>query len=199
MNKRTLRILLDMFIAIAISVTTHRLMLIAMASFEGLTISLILVPLIWLALRHGAAPAILASTIVGIINGLIDFHFTEWVNIILYEILPLYASGLAAVFSKYTQKTLNNRRYASTYLNISTASILVTLVYFTVKHFLVPLGLGEPMDYRLNQANLWISLGIMIAAAIVILCGIAKALPKWIIPPRSKYLSRKETSRLLND
>lgn len=199
MNKRTIRIFLDMLLATILSVASHLLLAMAFESFDGLHISLVLVPLIWLALRHGASTAIIASTIVGLINGLFEFHYTEWVNIILYEILPLYASGLAGMFSKYTQKTLNNRRYASTYLNIITASILVTVVYFAIKFFLVPLGMGEAITVAFKQPNVWISLASMILAAGLLLCGIAKALPKWIIPPRSKYLSRKETSSLLND
>lgn len=199
MNKRTIRIFVDMLLAIILSVASHRILSMAFASIEGLQISLVLIPLIWLGLRHGAPAAIIASTVVGLLNGLFEFHFTEWVNIILYEILPLYASGLAAVFSKYTQKTLNNRRYSSTYLNITTASMLVTVIYFGIKFFLVPLGMGEPIKMTFNQPNFWISLASMIAVASLMLCGIAKTLPKWIIPPRSKYLSRKETSSLLND
>lgn len=199
MNKRSIRVVMDMLIAIAIGVSAHQLLGMVLSSFNGYIIPIILIPLIWLALRHGASTAILAAAMTGLINGLIEFHFTEWINIILYEILPLLASGLAGFFAKYTQKTLNNRRLSSTYLNISTASLLVTLGYFALKFFVVPMGTGDLTELDIVGPGFWISFAITAVLAAVLLCAIAKTMPRWIIPARSKYLSRKETSSLLND
>lgn len=199
MNKRSIRVVMDMLIAIAIGVSTHQLLGRLLSSFDGYVIPIILLPLVWLALRHGASTAILAAVIIGLINGLIEFHFTEWINIILYDILPLLASGLAGFFAKYTQKTLNNRRLNSTYLNITTASLLVILGYFVLKFFIVPMGTGGLTELDIMGSGFWISFGITTILAAVILCTIAKTMPRWIIPARSKYLSRKETSSLLND
>lgn len=199
MNKRTIRVIIDMLIAIVISVSAHQLLGLILSAFEGFHVTFILIPLIWLALRHGASTAILAAVITGLINGLIEFHYTEWINIILYEILPLLASGLAGFFAKYTQKTLNNRRLTSTYLNISTASLLVTLAYLALKFFIVPMGTGDLTELDIVGSQFWISFIIMTVLAALILSTIAKVMPRWIIPARSKYLSRKETSSLLND
>lgn len=199
MNKRTIRVIIDMLIAIVISVSAHQLLGMIVSAFEGFHLTVILIPLIWLALRHGASTAILAAVITGLINGLIEFHYTEWINIILYEILPLLASGLAGFFAKYTQKTLNNRRLTSTYLNISTASLLVTLGYLALKFFIVPMGTGDLTELDIVGTEFWISFIAMTVLAAVILSVIAKVMPRWIIPARSKYLSRKETSSLLND
>lgn len=199
MNKRTIRVIIDMLIAIVISVSAHQLLGLILSAFEGFHVTFILIPLIWLALRHGASTAILAAVITGLINGLIEFHYTEWINIILYEILPLLASGLAGFFAKYTQKTLNNRRLTSTYLNISTASLLVTLAYLTLKFFIVPMGTGDLTELDIVDSEFWISFIIMTVLTAGILSVIAKVMPRWIIPARSKYLSRKETSSLLND
>lgn len=199
MNKRTIRVIIDMLIAIVISVSAHQLLGLILSAFEGFHVTFILIPLIWLALRHGASTAILAAVITGLINGLIEFHYTEWINIILYEILPLLVSGLAGFFAKYTQKTLNNRRLTSTYLNISTASLLVTLAYLTLKFFIVPMGTGDLTELDIVDSEFWISFIIMTVLTAGILSVIAKVMPRWIIPARSKYLSRKETSSLLND
>lgn len=199
MNKRTIRVIIDMLIAIVISVSAHQLLGLILSAFEGFHVTFILIPLIWLALRHGASTAILAAVITGLINGLIEFHYTEWINIILYEILPLLASGLAGFFAKYTQKTLNNRRLTSTFLNISTASLLVTLAYLTLKFFIVPMGTGDLTELDILGSEFWISFIIMTVLTAGILSVIAKVMPRWIIPARSKYLSRKETSSLLND
>ncbi|MGO4927299.1 energy-coupled thiamine transporter ThiT [Fundicoccus sp. Sow4_F4] len=199
MNKRSIRVVIDMLIAIAIGVSAHQLLGMLLATFNGYIFPIILIPLIWLALRHGASTAIVAAAIAGLINGLIEFHFTEWINIILYDILPLLASGLAGFFAKYTQKTLNNRRLNSTYLNITTASLLVILGYFVLKFFIVPMGTGGLTELDIMGSGFWISFGITTILAAVILCTIAKTMPRWLIPARSKYLSRKETSSLLND
>lgn len=199
MNKRSIRVVIDMLIAIAIGVSAHQLLGVLLATFNGYIFPIILIPLIWLALRHGASTAIVAAAIAGLINGLIEFHFTEWINIILYEILPLLAAGLAGFFAKYTQKTLNNRRLKSTYLNIVTASILVTFGYFALRFFIVPMGTGDLTELDIVGLNFWISFIITAVLAAVILCAIAKTMPRWLIPSRSKYLSRKETSSLLND
>lgn len=199
MKKRSIRVGIDMLIAIVLAVSTHQLLGLLLASFSGFVIPVVLIPLIWLGLRRGASTAILAAAIAGLINGLIDFHFTEWVNIILYEILPLLSTGLAGLFAKYTQKTLNNRRLKSTYLNITTASILVTFVYFALKFVVVPMGTGDLTQLDIVGSGFWISVAIIAALSAVVLCSLAKAMPKWIIPARSKYLSRKETSSLLND
>ena len=199
MNKRTIRVIIDMLITIVISVSAHQLLGMILSAFEGFHVTVILIPLIWLALRHGASTAILAAVITGLINGLIEFHYTEWINIILYEILPLLASGLAGFFAKYTQKTLNNRRLTSTYLNISTASLLVTLAYLTLKFFIVPMGTGDLTELDILGSEFWIIFIIMTVLTAGILSVIAKVMPRWIIPARSKYLSRKETSSLLND
>lgn len=199
MNKRTIRVIIDMLIAIVISVSAHQLLGLILSAFEGFHVTFILIPLIWLALRHGASTVILAAVITGLINGLIEFHYTEWINIILYEILPLLASGLAGFFAKYTQKTLNNRRLTSTYLNISTASLLVTLAYLALKFFIVPMGTGDLTELDIVGSEFWISFIIMTVLTAGILSVIAKVMPRWIIPARSKYLSRKETSSLLND
>lgn len=199
MNKRSIRLVFDMILAIAISVSVHQLFEFIFNGFTNLHFSLVLVPLIWLALRYGASTAVLAAAMTGLINGLIDFHFSEWVNIILYEILPLLSSGLAGLFAKYTQKTLNNRRLKSTYLNISTASILVTLAYFALKFFIVPMGTGNLTELSISKLEFWASFALMAVAAAVLLCTAAKAMPSWIIPARTKYLTRKETSSLLND
>lgn len=199
MKKRSIRVGIDMLIAIVLAVSTHQLLGLLLASFSGFVIPVVLIPLIWLGLRRGASTAILAAAIAGLINGLIDFHFTEWVNIILYEILPLLSTGLAGLFAKYTQKTLNNRRLKSTYLNITTASMLVTFVYFALKFVVVPMGTGDLTQLDIVGSGFWISVAIIAALSAVVLCSLAKAMPKWIIPARSKYLSRKETSSLLND
>lgn len=199
MNKRSIRVVIDMLIAIAIGVSAHQLLGMLLATFNGYIFPIILIPLIWLALRHGASTAIVAAAIAGLINGLIEFHFTEGINIILYEILPLLAVGLAGFFAKYTQKTLNNRRLKSTYLNIVTASILVTFGYFALRFFIVPMGTGDLTELDIVGLNFWISFIITAVLAAVILCAIAKTMPRWLIPARSKYLSRKETSSLLND
>ncbi len=61
------------------------------------------------------------------------------------------------------------------------------------------MGTGDLTELDIVGTEFWISFIIMTVLAAVTLSVIAKVMPRWIIPARSKYLSRKETSSLLND
>ena len=49
------------------------------------------------------------------------------------------------------------------------------------------------------DGGFWLSAVIIAALTFVVLCLMARLKAQTIIPKRSKYLSRKETSSLLND
>ncbi|MCW6659848.1 energy-coupled thiamine transporter ThiT [Aerococcaceae bacterium NML191292] len=191
MNARTIKLLQEMLLAIVVSVGlevgAHYLSLPYMA--------LSLLPLIWLALRYSGATAVIAGAVAGLTGGLILYGLAEPLKLIVLAILPVLVVGVAGFFAKYTQKTLNNRRLSSTYLNIVTATVLVAILYYAVRFGISPLALGMPATLVLQ----WLGVLITIAVISIVLCVGAKLNAKLIIPKRSKYLSRKETSILLND
>ncbi|MDO4774632.1 MAG: energy-coupled thiamine transporter ThiT [Aerococcaceae bacterium] len=191
MNARTIKLLQEMLLAIAVSVGlevgAHYLSLPYMA--------LSLLPLIWLALRYSGATAVIAGAVAGLTGGLILYGLAEPFKLIVLAILPVLVVGVAGFFAKYTQKTLNNRRLSSTYLNIVTATVLVAVLYYAVRFGISPLALGIPATLMVQ----WLGVLITIAVISIVLCVGAKLNAKLIIPKRSKYLSRKETSILLND
>lgn len=200
MNKRTTRLLMDGLIATAL-VVLWRAIGFEWQSTEslGVTLAIGLVPLIWLGLRHGSATAIVFAAIAGAINLILSRPEWDWITKILTEVTPLLAAGIAGVFAKYTQKTLNNRRLSSTYLNIVTASLLVSLVYFALRYVVIPMVLPAVDGLALNQLPLWGGWLATTAIAAVVLILMGRINQSLIIPKRSKYLSRKETSSLLND
>ncbi|MCW6665028.1 energy-coupled thiamine transporter ThiT [Aerococcaceae bacterium NML191219] len=191
MNARTIKLLQEMLLAIVISVGlevgAHYLSLPYMA--------LSLLPLIWLALRYSGATAVIAGAVAGLTGGLILYGLAEPLKLIVLAILPVLVVGVAGFFAKYTQKTLNNRRLSSTYLNIVTATVLVAKLYYTIRFGISPLALGMPSTLVAQ----WLGVLVTIAVISIVLCVGAKLNAKLIIPKRSKYLSRKETSILLND
>ncbi|MCW6663091.1 energy-coupled thiamine transporter ThiT [Aerococcaceae bacterium NML190073] len=191
MNARTIKLLQEMLLAIVISVGlevgAHYLSLPYMA--------LSLLPLIWLALRYSGATAVIAGAVAGLTGGLILYGLAEPLKLIVLAILPVLVVGVAGFFAKYTQKTLNNRRLSSTYLNIVTATVLVAKLYYTVRFGISPLALGMPA----TLVTQWLGVLVTIVVISIVLCVGAKLNAKLIIPKRSKYLSRKETSILLND
>lgn len=198
MNKRSIRLVTDMVIAILLAVGLSFLTdLLSVNLIEGL--AFFLLPLVWFALRHGASAGVIGGAVAGLLIGLLEFGYVEWLNIILYGIVPLLAVGLAGFFAKFAQKTLNNRRYSSTILNIFTASLLVTVGYYFLRYFLIPMGLDEVSPLALGGSEFWISLAITWLAIAIILTLMARSNSKLLIPPRTKYLSRRETSSLLND
>ncbi|MCW6682640.1 energy-coupled thiamine transporter ThiT [Aerococcaceae bacterium NML160702] len=191
MNARTIKLLQEMLLAIVISVGlevgAHYLSLPYMA--------LSLLPLIWLALRYSGATAVIAGAVAGLTGGLILYGLAEPLKLIVLAILPVLVVGVAGFFAKYTQKTLNNRRLSSTYLNIVTATVLVAILYYAIRFGISPLALGMPATLVAQ----WLGVLVTIVVISIVLCVGAKLNAKLIIPKRSKYLSRKETSILLND
>lgn len=194
MNKRFVRLVQDMVLASVLSVLIALIWLNTGELPHHAAWSVL--PLIWLGLRHGGPTAILSGVIVGLITGAIAGHFGDLVSTALVDVLPYTAAGLAGFFAKYTQKTLNNRRYSSTYLNMGTASLLVVAGY---------LGLKIGMMWLLQQVIPYTVTDFLIAVlqsggvALVILIVFARTNVNVIIPKRSRYLTRKEVSRLLND
>lgn len=165
----------------------------------GFPLALGLLPLVWLGLRYSGAAALVFGTLSGLLLSMFNWGWGSLVDGLLWELVPLMAVGVAGFFAKYTHKTLNNRRYASTYLNIGTASLLVSILYFVLK-FVLSSQLMTPLaPYTLDLSKLL--LGIVLTSVLMasILIGTARMNYKLIIPRRSPYLSRKETSRLLND
>ncbi len=193
MNKRTLRLLIDSLISIGLSVIIFMIMSHTVKQYSYLIVGYALIPLIWMALRHGIAASIITSAVTGIILTYIQSeaqHVASW-------LVPFIGVSVAGLFAKYTQKTLNNRRYSSTYLNITTASLLAILTTLLAKFVII-----DPMLLGKDSVE-WTSFGFQTAIswliASLILIILSKISASLIIPKRSKYLSRKETSSLLND
>lgn len=199
MNRRTIRLLTDGLIALALVVIV-RLLNVEMITLDaGYGLALGLVPLVWLGIRHSAATAIVFAAIAGGVNAVFLSSPPTMTDRLSIELSPLLVTGLAGLFAKYSQKTLNNRRYSSTYLNISTAAILVSLTYFLVKFVGLPLIVQGVDSLSLGEIRIWIAIGLSSIAIAGVLIILARINPSTIIPKRSRYLSRKETSRLLND
>lgn len=199
MNKRTVRLLTDGLIAVVLTVLWRVGGAESSLMSYGVTVALGLLPFVWLALRHGGATAVVFAGVAGLINTFVVNPDFDFVSRLLLEVTPLLSSGLAGLFAKYTQKTLNNRRLSSTQLNIATASLLVSFVYFVIRYVLVPMTNEKLPNISMMSGAFWLS---VIASAIlltVVLVIMARTKADLIIPKRSKYLSRKETSSLLND
>lgn len=200
MNKRALRNLTELIGAAAVAIVLGWLSLILSQSQPAYAWAIVsLLPLIWLTLRHGSPSGIIGAALAGLALAGIDQAGTQWVRGLVLWLIPLLSVGLAGFFSKYTQKTLNNRRYSSTYLNIFTAVLLVVLVFTLLREVLLPPLLSLAAPFVPGNLNLWLSIlvGFMLIGVILAIGG--KRQPAFLIPKRSKYLSRKETSSLLND
>lgn len=198
MNKRTQRILLEMLLAIVMTILVGWGLQYAPDNIQLYLSGTMLLPLIWITLRHGGPTGVLSAAIAGLILGIIEWTVSDMMGVILYGILPLLSVVFSAFFAKYTQKTLNNRRLSSTYLNIYTATILVVLGYYLLKFVGVPIAFGQE-GISLTHLNLWLGVAVSFILIGSILSLLANHQPSLMIPKRSKYLSRKETSSLLND
>lgn len=207
MNRRSRQLIIDAMIAIILSTiltfVTYSLgyhLSLMMLFFEwGI------IPIIWFSFRQGPVAAVLTAAIQGLISGLIIWytdgfeHASLFMFLILGQVLPYISLSVAGFFAKYTQKTLNNRRYSSTYLNIVTGTTLAVLAYYFIRFALIPWVFRYASELNVLDGGFWLSAVIIAALTFVVLCLMARLKAQTIIPKRSKYLSRKETSSLLND
>lgn len=192
MNTRTRRMLQDALIAVLLSTGLSLI-------DQGMTqlpLAFSALPLIWLGLRHGGALSVLTAAITGIVIGAIQWEGFPIVDILLSNVLPLLGVGVCGLFARNTQRTLNNLRYSSTYLNIFTSSLIALVIYYGIRWILLP-SIGMGVNLPISTLLLGLGLTWLISAGVLSL--LAKSSPQMIIPRRSKYLPRRETSSLLND
>lgn len=193
MNARQIILLREMLMAIVVGVIL--LVISQFVPYLGQPVYLPLLPFILLALRHSASTAVVAAAIAGMV--LIGIQQDFQLATLVATLLPLMSVGTAGFFAKYTQKTLNNRRLSSTFLNIGTAVLLV-LVLYTLLDIATQIAFSSTsVHMSVTQMVMNLLIGWMLHTGI--LCMGAKFFPKVIIPSRSRYLSRKETTSLLND
>lgn len=156
-------------------------------------------PLLWFALRHGAAAAGIYGGIAGLVCGMISIPISDWLSVIVFAMIPFISVLVMGFFAKYTQKTLNNRRYSSTSLNIITGALLTNVLFYFLRFYIGPLAMRQESPLNIMTGSFWISSLVMTVVVSLLFITIAKLKPSFLIPKRSKYLSRKETSALLND
>lgn len=155
---------------------------------SGYLIVLAVLPLVFFALRRGLIQGLLASILVGITILVMNLGEADVMSGLVTYFGPYGFIGLSGLFARNTQRTLNNKRFPNAALNIVTASIFGSFLFFI--WLLVESG-------ELTSELI----GWTITAAIVsiILVIVAKVAPKAFIPRDTPFLSRKEKSRLLND
>lgn len=168
------------------------------------TIVFALLPLLFISLRRGILLGLVSGTLTGLALFALKGDGTDVAADILTQAAPFVFVGIAGFFAKFTQRTLNNKRFPNAALNILTASFFGTLVYFVwallsdifSSEEAVPAGVSAFAHFLPGQA---LSFAATFAVSAVILLLIAKIAPKAYIPKDSRFLSRKEKSKLLND
>ncbi|KAA9300787.1 MULTISPECIES: energy-coupled thiamine transporter ThiT [Aerococcus] len=163
----------------------------------GLSLEMGLVLILFYAFRRGPLPACLAGALVGLIQLYqVPDALTNWPHS-LALVLASAAVGLAGLFARNLQRTLHNRRMSSVYLNLVTGSFIGVLCYFICRFIDQALVQGAALAeaFRSNGLSFLLNLGIALAILVVTLNVSAK----YFIPRYTKYISRKERSRLLND
>lgn len=203
MNKRLQGILVDMVIALALSLALAYGLSQFLPKFYD-QFAVFLLPLFWLALRHGWATGVLGAAATGLISSLIIRQYNgqdlgDWVSRLLVFGLPMLVSGIAGLFAKYTQKTLNNRRFSSTYLNIGTSALLVSIAYYLLTYWIVPMVVDVKMGLNFGSKSFYLATLFTFLALGLSTAIFAKINDRFLIPKRSRFLSRKERSALLND
>jgi len=163
-----------------------------------------LLPLLFVSLRRGMLLGLVSGALAGIGLFALKSQGADLAADVLNQAASFVFVGIAGFFAKFTQRTLNNKRFPNAALNIVTASFFGTLIYFVwallsdmvSNEEAIPEGISAFAHFLPGQA---LSFAATFAASAVVLLLIAKFAPKAYIPKDSRFLSRKEKSKLLND
>lgn len=140
-----------------------------------------------IAYRYGFKYALVGNILNAVLSAFI-WHKLYHVDLNQFLLIfSLYAVSVATtgLFAKNIHRTLNNKRYKSVYLNIVT-SLLISSILIGVVSFAT---IQTP--YRVVFRFLIIN--------IIYCLVIARVFPNMILTKRSRFLSSKERSKLLND
>ena len=201
MNARSRRLLRDLLIAVVSTAALAYLgSAIPVESLKDYQVIWELLPIVWVALRHGSASAVISAILAGSMAGYLKNGHFDLKLLVVYWVLPLTMGAIAGLFARNTHRTLNNRRYSSVRLNIATGTLLSAFMFMVIKFVLAPFALYmDHLAISMKSLPFWGSWLLSTVVVSGILFLVAHQKPNWILPRRSKYLSSYETSSLLND
>lgn len=182
---------------LAATVVAFTLSYVTVPILDRYSLVLAILPLVFISLRRGLIPGLLAGMLTGALVLLFRDQSGEIMERLVVSFGPFAFVGIAGLFAKYTQRTLNNKRFPNAALNIVTASLFGSLIYF-VWTFIASVMLdGTVAADALELHGLSFLFTFLVTAAVLLV--LAKVGPKAFVPKDTRFLSRKEKSRLLND
>ncbi len=96
-------------------------------------IALAMLPLVFFSLRRGILLGLAAGIVAGVIQFFVASGGSDILENIVTNIAPFAFVGIAGFFAKFTQRTLNNKRFSNAALNIVTASFFGAIVSFCME------------------------------------------------------------------
>lgn len=163
-----------------------------------------IIPIVFISLRRGILQGLFAGLLTGLLVFLIKEGSNDTAENLVVQLAPFAFIGISGLFAKFTQRTLNNKRFPNAALNITTASFFGALFYYLwqlVGHVSFNADIvaeaQSAFSYFLRVDGLSLLMTFVLTAAVLLLA--AKVSPKLFIPKNTPFLSRKEKSRLLND
>lgn len=201
MSSKAVKIMLEVLLAVGVAIG---LSFIPQGNWS-IHIDLVLIPLVFVALRQGLIWGMGASLLAGGIHLLITpLAASSMVAAIFDSLLAYGIVGVTGLFARNTVRTAFNARISSTVLNLVTASVFASLFSF-VFHSIAS-TLGAPTFYQQQVvgiensfATAWPYFLATVFLLSVLLVALLYAKRSLFIPKGTRYLSRKERSHLLND
>lgn len=164
------------------------------------------IPLWWYSFRRGVLPTVILALICSVV--VVTAH-GEWssdiVSLLLVVFLLLISGAIPGFFSKFTIRTLFNRKTTSTILNVMTGTFLSSLLISIIAGLATSnADLANTLQHTLNVvATSWgsVFLGTLFTwlIGVIIFVVMIKWWPTGLIPRFTRHLSRRERSSLLND
>ena len=193
MNAKLLKVVFEGIVMSALSVA---LTFLSRATIDG-QLNLALLPLLLFAFRQGTVFAVGAGVLTGIIHWLF-FGMTMDVSVaLLLYFLPYVLVGIAGFFARNVVRTAFNRRLGATTLNLVTGTLLVGVGSWLLQS--LALSLSQKTAWMTALSTTWVySLGWTVALALFF-SVLVRVVPDLYVPKKTRFLSRREQSHLLND
>lgn len=170
------------------------------STYIPVKVDIALLPLLFFAFRQGVIPSVVVNALFAVGNALIFSHTGDIVvdNLVAYE-----AVLLAALFARNTVRTAFNARVSSTTLNIVTGTVASVTVSWAVHS--VSSILNDTSFLFTTKQELGVAFtqslsvyGTTLCVLLLILVGMVYINRMVYVPKGTRFLTRKETSHLLN-
>lgn len=185
MRSSRIALLVEIALSIALSAVLNTVKIFEMP--QGGTISLVMLPLLVLALRRGPIAGMVAGALYGVVDVLIDPFVVHWVQFVLDYPLAYSVVGIAGLFAGVWRRSIGFDRISKAIVVALLPGVLLAALLRYAAHvmsgvvFFSEYAQGQPVLVysALYNSYVWVSALVCFAAAVVVMPALERAVPSW--------------------